>query len=60
MTAPETPTPGAAPPEPPARGCGCGPTGCITALVVLCALLLAAMIAIAVLRPWPAPILPRM
>lgn len=57
MTEPETPGP--APAEPASGRGGCGPTGCITALVVLCALLLAVMIAMAVLRPWPTPMLPR-
>lgn len=58
MADPPLPPPDIAPAGPPARGCGS--TGCITALVVLCALLLAAMVAVLVLRPWPTPLLPRM
>ncbi|HEX8275971.1 MAG TPA: hypothetical protein VF615_25265 [Longimicrobiaceae bacterium] len=39
--------------QPPGGGCGCGPTGCLTALVMLFVVLLAVMVGIAVLRPWP-------
>ncbi|HEX2187545.1 MAG TPA: hypothetical protein VHG51_01545 [Longimicrobiaceae bacterium] len=51
--------PDVSPAEPAPGGCGCGPTGCITALVVLSVVLLAVMIAVALLRPWPTPLLPR-
>jgi hypothetical protein len=37
----------------PGGGCGCGPTGCLTALVILFVVLLVIMVGIAVLRPWP-------
>jgi hypothetical protein len=39
--------------QPPGGGCGCGPTGCLTALVMLFVVLLAVMVGIALLRPWP-------
>lgn len=43
------------PPEPRKAG-GCGLRGCLYAVVALFALLLIAMVALAVLRPWPTPI----
>lgn len=46
--------------RPPGGGCGCGPTGCLTFFVVLAAVLLAAMVAIALFRPWVSVNLPRM
>jgi hypothetical protein len=55
------------PPEPPDRPPprddlhgpgGCGFSGCAFALVALFAVLLAVMVALALLRPWPTPLIP--
>ena len=43
------------PPEPPPAG-GCGLRGCLIAVVALFALLLAAMVALALFRVWPTPV----
>jgi hypothetical protein len=37
---------------------GCGLRGCLYGMVVLFALLLLALVVIALLRPWPRPVVP--
>ena len=44
------------PPEPAEAPGGCGVRGCLIAVVALFALLLAGMVLLAVLRPWPTPV----
>jgi len=44
------------PPEPAQAPGGCGLRGCLFAVVALFALLLVAMVLLAVLRPWPTPV----
>ena len=45
------------PPEPGRPPGGCGFTGCMWTLMIVSGILLAIMIAIAVLRPWPTPVI---
>jgi len=45
------------PPEPVEAPAGCGLRGCLYGVVALFALLLLAMVLLAVLRPWPTPVL---
>ena len=45
------------PPEPAEAPAGCGLRGCLYGVVALFALLLLAMVLLAVLRPWPTPVL---
>lgn len=44
------------PPEEGKTPSGCGLRGCLIAVVALFALLLVAMVVLAVLRPWPTPV----
>jgi|tagenome__1003787_1003787.scaffolds.fasta_scaffold20988453_10 hypothetical protein len=44
------------PPEPAEAREGCGVRGCLYGMVALFALLLLAMVLVAVLRPWPTPV----
>lgn len=44
--------------RPPGGGCGCGSTGCLTGFVLLFVVLLALMVGIALLRPWPRGMMP--
>ena len=44
------------PPEPAEAPGGCGLRGCLFAVMALFALLMAAMVLLAVLRPWPTPV----
>lgn len=43
----------------PGGGCGCGPVGCITVMVALCALLLVVAVIMALVRPGMNPPLPQ-
>ncbi|MBV9107977.1 MAG: hypothetical protein JO306_01055 [Gemmatimonadetes bacterium] len=45
------------PPEPDPRNAGCAARGCMVAAVALFALLLLAMVALALFRPWPTPVI---
>jgi hypothetical protein len=45
------------PPEPGPRNAGCAARGCMVAAVALFALLLLAMVALALFRPWPTPVI---
>jgi hypothetical protein len=45
------------PDEAPAGPGGCGLRGCLYGVVVLFALLLAAMVIFALVRPWPVPVM---
>ena len=46
------------PPDPGKPPGGCGLTGCLWAVMIVCGLLLAIMVLLALLRPWPTPPVP--